>query len=173
MWIIPFLGHYCQFAVNLPTKCAAGTYMPWGVAPNGSLVGPGQPAKRQFSCLDCPGGYMCGEATIYPGKCGVGLYSKPGKKKCEVCPPAYYCDNTTTSYAAMLSSKRCPAGYYCAGGLKSVSEATACSVGHYCPEGKCPSVAKSSWFTSLYLNIFDNFFFPFGKKKFLKSVEFA
>ena len=47
----------------------------------------------------------------------------------------YYCDNDTTSESAMLTTKQCPAGKYCNGGLTDVSEATDCTVGKYCPAG--------------------------------------
>ena len=61
-------GHYCEFGFTVPVECPVGTYMPWGVnttvpdVASGTLVtdhylaGAGNPAKRQFECLDCPGG---------------------------------------------------------------------------------------------------------------------
>ena len=53
-----------------PVECPPGKYMPWGMnttivgeanhsIPTVSdhfLAGSGDPAKRQFECLDCPGG---------------------------------------------------------------------------------------------------------------------
>lgn len=51
-------------------ECPAGTYMPWGIdqdvanvatgqmVTTHSIAGAGTPAKRQFECLDCPGGYV-------------------------------------------------------------------------------------------------------------------
>lgn len=45
----------------------------------------GEPAKRQFGCFECPGGYKCGIATVTPTVCGKGWYSKPGMQECTTC----------------------------------------------------------------------------------------
>ena len=36
----------------------------------------------------------------------------------------------------MEANKTCPAGKYCGGGLKDVSDAKNCSKAYYCPQGK-------------------------------------
>ncbi|CAC5381825.1 unnamed protein product [Mytilus coruscus] len=128
------LGHYCEFAVYEPTECEAGTYMPYGADTSGNVLG--TPAKRQFDCYDCPGGFNCpqGTGTTTPINCTVGWYSEPGQYICIVCQIGHYCDNATTSEEAMLTDKRCPAGSYCLAGLTTVSDATPCSVGKYCLE---------------------------------------
>ncbi|WAR09797.1 hypothetical protein MAR_034873 [Mya arenaria] len=107
-------GHYCEFAVSATTQCREGTYMPYG-----------DPAKRQFECIDCPGGSFCLNGTIDPAPCGTGNYS----------PVGHYCDNATTSEDDMLTNKICPAGRYCVGGLHSEPDAVDCDTGKYCPAG--------------------------------------
>ena len=37
-----FSGHYCEFAVTVPEDCPQGTYMPYGVASNGTFIGEGR-----------------------------------------------------------------------------------------------------------------------------------
>ena len=71
LWLsfLYFTGSYCEHGFTEPTPCAPRTYMPWGlnttiVADVDSAVlityhffaGSGVPSKRQFDCLDCPGG---------------------------------------------------------------------------------------------------------------------
>lgn len=48
----------------------------------------------------------------------------------------HYCDNSSTSEDAMVNTKKCPPGRYCLAGLTQEPDATDCSVGRYCPEGK-------------------------------------
>ncbi|XP_023933458.1 uncharacterized protein LOC106181652, partial [Lingula anatina] len=133
-------GTYCEFAVSDVTVCPRGTFMPWGTnLTSGEVVldyfiGAGIPAQRQFSCVDCVGGYYCLENTTTPIPCGTGFYSKPGQFECTVCQIGHYCDNETTSETMMLTEKRCPAGRYCLPGLHSESNALNCSKGMYCPE---------------------------------------
>ena len=35
----------------------------------------------------------------------------------------------------MRTNKKCPAGQYCLPGLQALTDATDCTIGHYCPEG--------------------------------------
>lgn len=42
LWVYLFSGHYCEFAVTVPEPCPAGTYMPYGVASNGTFIGEGR-----------------------------------------------------------------------------------------------------------------------------------
>lgn len=127
-------GHYCELGTVNPVECPAGTYMPHGVDVNGTLIG--STAGYESDCWECPGGSFCLSMTVTPDPCGVGNYSEPGQSGCLSCEPGYYCDNDTTSYVDMINNKRCPAGLYCGGGLRSLDEATNCSLAKYCPEGK-------------------------------------
>lgn len=52
---------------------------------NGLISFKGVPAKRQFECITCPGGFSCPLGTIHPYDCTVGFYSKPGQEICETC----------------------------------------------------------------------------------------
>lgn len=107
--------------------------MPYGVDINGTLVG--TTAGYESDCLECTGGSYCLSMTVTPDPCGVGNYSEPGQSSCLPCEPGYYCDNDTTSYVDMINNKKCPAGLYCVGALRSLDEATNCSNAKYCPEG--------------------------------------
>ena len=52
-----------------------------------SLIISGDPAKRQFDCFTCPGGFNCpqGNGTTTPIDCTKGWYSEPGQSICKVC----------------------------------------------------------------------------------------
>ena len=131
-----FIGHFCESHYSAPEDCPPGTYMPYGIDTNtGDYVGPGEPAKRRFDCIDCPGGYWCGAATVNPTECTKGLYSPPGQFECTVCEMGHYCNSTITSEEMMYNDLRCPAGYFCPEGLSDVADAEDCSVAKYCPEG--------------------------------------
>jgi len=49
------------------------------------IAGSGNPAKRQFECLSCPGGYYCLNGTYEPTPCGAGYFSDNGQFQCEPC----------------------------------------------------------------------------------------
>ena len=131
-----FSGHFCESHYSAPEACPAGTYMPYGTDPgSGDYVGPGDPAKRRFDCIDCPGGYWCGAATVEPNECSTGVYSPPGQFECTTCRIGHFCNSTTTSEEMMLNDLQCPAGYFCPAGLSDVANADDCSVAKYCPQG--------------------------------------
>ena len=109
--------------------------MPYGVNGTGYLFG--DTAKYQSDCLDCPGGYWCGSATVDPTPCQTGNYSEPAQSVCVQCEAGYYCDQDNTSETVMLTDKRCPAGLYCPAALRDLADAMNCSDSHYCPEGEC------------------------------------
>lgn len=128
-------GHYCLFADSAPRKCRAGTYMDdgWITATNTTT---GTAAKRQQDCKPCTGGSYCLEGQITPTPCGTGKFSKVGQSSCETCEIGHFCSLSATSETTMRTTNKCPAGKYCLAGLKALSEATDCKVGHYCPEGR-------------------------------------
>ena len=109
--------------------------MPYGTDSSGDYVGPGDPAKRRFDCIDCPGGYWCGVATVEPNECGVGVYSPPGQSECTMCRIGHFCNSTSTSEEMMLNNLQCPTGYFCPPGLSDVANAEDCSMAKYCPQG--------------------------------------
>ncbi|EDV28435.1 uncharacterized protein TRIADDRAFT_51343 [Trichoplax adhaerens] len=125
-------GHYCERAAIKPEECWEGYYMPYGVNATGYLIGTA--AKGSSDCIPCPSGYRCPNATIDPISCGISYYSENGTSICLACKRGHYCDDTQTTESNMLTNKKCPAGKLCGIGLSSVSQATNCSIGYYCPE---------------------------------------
>ncbi|XP_064629316.1 zonadhesin-like [Lineus longissimus] len=135
------IGQFCEVGVVKPAPCPAGTYMPFGVAPNGSLIGPGQSGKRESSCFDCLGGHWCAEGTYDPTPCGYRFYSPIGQKTCFPCPPGYYCESNQTSDAIMRAKMYCPKGSYCREGLRWLNESRLCQKGRFCPNGSAIELA--------------------------------
>ncbi len=52
---------------------------------NSLLICIGDPAKRENDCMDCPGGYKCGQATVDLEACGKGMFSKIKQFECKTC----------------------------------------------------------------------------------------
>ncbi|PIK41162.1 hypothetical protein BSL78_21986 [Apostichopus japonicus] len=157
-------GYYCPFMTPSPDRypCPEGTFSPAANLTKAEECTPCTPAYyctggEPSESGPCPPGYYCPEGTRYDEEfacpngtynshyskwnasehcldCTQGNYSEPGQSGCLSCEPGYYCDNDTTSYVDMINNKRCPAGLYCGGGLRSLDEATNCSLAKYCPE---------------------------------------
>ena len=112
-----------------------GTYMPTGFNVTSNQT-EGTPGGYQNDCLPCLAGHFCLNATIVPKECGKGFFTKPGQSVCKVCLAGRFCNDSATTETNMNATKQCTGGKYCKGGLKDLSEATDCSKGHYCPQGK-------------------------------------
>lgn len=103
----------------IPISCPPGSY--------NNLTG-------QTTCLSCPAGYYCGEATIVPEDCPHGHWCPVGT----MYGTEYACPNGTFSNKTKLSEPsectECTAGFYCeTDGL--FGPTGPCEAGFYCARG--------------------------------------
>lgn len=89
----------------------------------------------------CPKGKYCPAGASAPTDCPAGTYQPnfgaAAEAECLSCPPGNYC--SASGLAA--PSGVCSSGFYCEGGNKSPSPATAvCAIGHYCPAGSVQQI---------------------------------
>ncbi|CBY12491.1 unnamed protein product [Oikopleura dioica] len=115
------LGYFCIAGSSAPQACAKGKY-----GPNTGLTAAG-------SCLDCPNGYFCPEATPgYPSEeqlCPLGYYCEPDRMV--QCPGGKY--NDMRGAYLVDHCKDCKAGRYCNGGRGWTTPGEPCTRGHFCP----------------------------------------
>jgi len=136
-------GSYCPEGSAAEVQCELGYKCPGNqggkiACPEGTYAIANQP-----NCSPCPQGKICpgGYHEINPISCPVGYYMATGGSKgpCDPCPEGRQCSSPGTITPALCadgywavqgsaSCVNCPAGYYCASGVK-----TECPEGKYCP----------------------------------------
>lgn len=144
-------GYFCPAGSTQQTPCSPGSYC--GSSGLAAVTGP---CSAGYFCLEasqtatpmdgvtgdtCPAGYYCPPNSSSPIPCPIGKYNgTPGKSAigdCVTCPAGFYCG----SLAAITTSGRCQAGYYCPAGQKTASPvAFLCTAGNYCPSGSASEV---------------------------------
>lgn len=124
-------GHYCQAGSTTASECEPRTYN-------------ALPFQSSPSCTTCPAGHYCPtKALTAPLPCGTGKYSSQAASSCEFCPRGYFCPVQATTYSALLTIYKCPAGMYCGGNVSVIptTESHACTAGNYCPEATPAPIA--------------------------------
>jgi len=112
-------GYYCVAAVK--EACPAGTY-------RGSAGG-----DSSASCVTCPAGKYCVQATVTPADCVARRYCEAGATGADddehggLCEPGYYCPEGAEAQVA------CSKTFYCSGD-GNFQLVDTCSAGYYCPE---------------------------------------
>ena len=129
------IGYMCAGSAG-KVACGAGTY-------SSALGG--------SSCGSCPAGKICpvGYHEINPISCPKGYFmaSTGSSGPCTICTAGYMCptagmstptgcSNGQWTIEGQISCDPCPAGYYCAGNVKTV-----CGAGYYCPIGSSAPAA--------------------------------
>ncbi|OWZ21495.1 hypothetical protein PHMEG_0003953, partial [Phytophthora megakarya] len=136
------LGNFCAGSCAPAVPCLEGTSSNVEFAvgveacqacPNGTYAH----IKGLSTCLVCPAGASCSDATTSPQPCSTGSYSVVGETQCHDCQAGTYNNETFQS-----SCLPCPEGNYCAkGSVNPVS----CAQGLYSvnsgasPCGECPA----------------------------------
>ena len=130
---------YCPLAATSPLPCAAGEYSAAGAS----------------TCSPCTEGHICPEYNeeTNPLPCPAGYYKEGtgSAGPCDLVPEGHYSTGTGAKIACadgqwtaaggkdLSVCVDCPAGYYCASGVK-----TECGTGKYCAAGssvagECPA----------------------------------
>ncbi|POM75997.1 Hypothetical protein PHPALM_6814 [Phytophthora palmivora] len=136
------LGHFCAGSCSAPVPCSKGTSSSVEFA--GSVdtcqacpLGTYAHTEGLSTCMTCPAGASCIDATTSPQPCSTGFYSGASENQCHECQAGTY--NNETFQAACLP---CPQGYYCA---KGSINPVPCAEGYYSvnfgstPCGRCPA----------------------------------
>ena len=109
-------GFYCEEKTVTPTlKCEKGFYCPTNIVDGVSSMLIGSFGKYQVpcpartyanvtgtpnleSCIPCPAGRYCLEATTTPELCTIGYYCPPGSETPTPCPIGTYGDHSGLGY---------------------------------------------------------------------------
>jgi hypothetical protein len=143
------MGLYCPLdtpalVVTKIPLCPAGRYGNVTGQSDAACVGACPPgmycsAGTAQPVVPCPSRMYCPQGTPTPLPCRAGYWGLPGGHSEDTCagpcPPGYLCPQQTGDFQAAP----CPAGMYCP--TQATLTPTACTTGHYCPQGTAIPVA--------------------------------
>ncbi|XP_063692807.1 zonadhesin-like [Bolinopsis microptera] len=150
-------GYYCDGGASTPTQheCPAGSFCETGSSvpedcPTGTFSSTTK-LTRTEDCTPCTEGKYCSSTglTEPTDQCKEGYFCVTGsiQEDPELCPLGHYCptgssagvlckDGTWASAKGKVECDECEAGQYCTqNNLDTLSIATDCPVGYWCPAG--------------------------------------
>lgn len=107
------LGFYCVGGCEAPIACVKGTASSVAFASSNTSCtscssGSYAPQAGMLTCLICPAGAACADASALFAPCPIGTFASANQVACLDCPAGTYNNQTFQSSCAA-----CPTGYYC------------------------------------------------------------
>ena len=149
------IGSYCPTdGMGSATPCTGGFVCATTGLTRGTICDAGKYCPQGTGTQTiCPAGYFCVQQSATFANCTAGNYCPQGTGVQTVCPAGSYCPaltgthtvcprgtyRSTPSATGLVNCLTCAPGFHCQTG--SISNATSCSVGNYCPTGyntPCP-----------------------------------